>query len=103
MLKLNFRFLFVFFLLTNIFLGRVLSFDRSIGLFEREKITENCSSKVKTDGPDKASLHTIITLAPDSSSTSPVINEPVAADNQSQMMRSLYIISYTCRGPPLIG
>ncbi len=101
MLKIEFRSLFVFFLLTGIFIGQVLPFDRSMGLFEREEVQESTLSETKADKPDGAPLHIAFTIAPD---TCPIMqnrdgNVIIAVRISSRCAR--FHIGHTPRGPPL--
>jgi hypothetical protein len=97
MLKFDFRSLFVFFLLTGMFIGQALPFDSLSSLFERE----NAMSEAKTDKPDSVSLLPISALAPD---LWPVISGQSYSCRLGEHFAAAYaifLIGHTSRGPPL--
>ncbi len=101
MLKFEFRSLFVFFLLTGIFIGQVLPFDSSMGLFEREEVQENTLSETKADKPDGAPLHIVFAFAPDSCSIMQNRNgKPITAVRITSLCARNHL-GHTPRGPPL--
>ena len=100
MMELNFRSLFVFFLLTGMFIGQVLPLDNSLGLFEREEVRESTMSEFKTDKPDGAPLHPVYLIATNSWLVSPHQEDQHVLSTQLMAVCSTYPDCYAPRGPP---
>ena len=100
MQKINFRSLFVFFLLTGMFVGQVLPLDSSLGLFEREEVRESTMSESKTDKTDATPLHPVYLVATNTWLVSPHQDGQHILSTQLVAACSTYSDSHAPRGPP---
>ena len=100
MLKLNFRSLFVFFLLTGMFVGQVLPLDNSLGLFEREEVRESTMSESKADKTDGAPLQPTYAIATNTWLLNPHQEDQHTLGTQLVAVCSTYSDRHAPRGPP---
>jgi len=103
MMKLNFRSLFVFFLLTGMFVSQVLPLDSSFGLFEREEVRERTMSESKADKTDGAPLQLTYAIAPYAWSIIQVQSYKYTLNAYLVSIYMTCLIGHAQRGPPVVA